>query len=293
MPGIIIPQPNTPYYKGILQIGGLNIPCYPGASFAVPKNWQVPQVIGNYWAYHYTSGFQSPVVELQLVVRDVTTECLSTTFLNYFLLRGQGVVGTDSNDPISDDTTPIAGGINFWNGRQGFNMTGVKADSFSLSCGKGEQIRMTARFAGTGMTVLSAAPTFTKWTSDPILNYKAVNFTGSLANIVWNWNTSYSNNHTPDMSLNNSDFPAAHNAGTRVAMLDYMLQASSAQPADLTGIGITIAGATLTRNLNFASILDGNPSDLTVSAPRSMRRHQLQILGTDPQDPTKAPLTIS
>ena len=278
----------TQFFKSIILIGGNPYPCQPTCSLTVPKNFIVPMIIGNNWQFNYAEGLQQPVVDVNLVVRDVAGEVLGSTFLNYFLTR---------TSDAAFDTSAIASGLDFWDGRTGFNMAGVKADSFSISGSKGQPIQMTARFCGTSISALGSAPTFTSWNNKNLLTFKHVNFAGALADIVWQFGISYANNHTPDLSLNGTNYAAAQNAGVPTAGLNIMVQAADSAPnnnpvpVSLTAIQASIVGANVTRNLILNNAIDNTENNRAVGAGRVMRPHSYQCLGADGN--TTGPLSIS
>lgn len=278
----------TVWYKSQIKIGATAIPCYPNARLTCPMNWAIPAIIGNYWQYSYGVGLRQPAVDVTFAVRDKTGEALSSTLLGMFFTR--------SADG-AHDTTAVSGGIQFWNGRSGFTLGGAKAESFTMGCSKGDEIRFSARFVGTSITPLGAAPGVTAWDSSRILRFKAVNFGGSLANIVWSFNLSFSNNHTPDLSLNGSEFPADQNAGMQTAGFVISAQESDSatiEALDSSGpfsqtIVITGTGGNLTLTLN--GLLNQTPNERDVRVPRIMRDYSFACLGGSGQ--TTPPITFA
>jgi hypothetical protein len=278
----------TQFYKSVLLIGSTPIPAYPGATLRCDKNWAIPPIIGNYWQWNYGIGFRQPVVDINLVVRDKAGEALSASFLNMFTTRSADA---------AHDTTAITGGIQYWDGRTGFTMNGAKADSFSISCAKGEDIQMSVRFVGTTITALGSAPVVSAWDNTQILRFKGVNLGSAMTDKIWRFGLSFSNNHSPDMSLNGSEFPAAQNAGMMTVGFNCRAQAADAaaiEALDASGPfaqTVVITGSTKTCTFTLNGLLANNPSDRVITVPRNMRDYVWSCLGGDGQ--TTAPLTIS
>ena len=292
----------TQFYKSLLVYGtvggtGVVIPTLPGARLTVPQNWDVPPIIGNYWQLNYGDGLLMPTVDVQLVVRNATAEALSTRFFSLFTTR--------SND-AAHDTSDITGGISFWDGYTGFTLTGARADSFMIGCSKGDSIRMSCRFVGNGLSGVSSIPTPGLWTGfaagktyrfnkvlmDPAgPSYGA----GSLSNTVWRFDLSYSNNHTPNLSLDGTQYPTAMNAGMQTVGFNLMNQAGDAV-SGVSGfhriqIGDTTSPDVVSATFDLANVLDNTPNDRQIEQPRVMRRHTFTCLSTDAQATT--PLTIT
>jgi hypothetical protein len=277
---------NTPFYQACIIIGGVHIPCRPGAVLTAPDNWQVPPIIGNAYQWNYGVGLISPMVDVELVIRDITSEALSTAFLNYF---------TGRTSDVSNDTNELTSDIVFWDGRSGFTLGGAKAESFTISCSKGDDIRMAVRFVGTSISSVGTSPTLDSWTIAPVLRFKAVTLGGALANIAWAFSLSFSNNHTPNLALDGTQYPTAQNAGIPTASLDLTLQAADTPPATGTPIVITIAGSVLTRVITIENPLFGTENNRSVQAPRVMRQFSAICLGLAGRDGvgSNAPIQFS
>lgn len=293
----------TPFFKSWVEIGGVMYPAYPGSLRMIcPVGYVVPPIIANYWQWTYGVGLRVPVMEAQLCVQDIAASCFSTTFLNFFMTR--------SGD-AAFDTPAIAGGIRMWNGRRGFKMvTGVKADSFTLGSSAGEPLRFTVRFTGTDYAAFSggeatAAPgLLPNWTRDNMLTFSAVTWGGPLDDAVWNWNLSYSNQHTPDLSHNGTPFATAQNAGSPSAGLSLLVQAATLPeivlpngngsfppPVTPSTLQVVTAGAVVNRTWTLSNPVIQNPQDVVVQAPRNMNEFNLMCLGGDGN--TIGPLVIT
>lgn len=273
----MLPVPQTPFYAAVLLFGNTAIPVLPGAQLTCPENWDVPPIVGNRWHFNYGDGFLQPTLDVSYVIRDKAGEALSSTLLNYFLTR--------TND-VAHDTLPITNGVTLWDGRAGFRLVGAKADSFSISCAKGQPIQFSARFVGFGdMVELTSAPAFTPWDATRVLRFNAINFNGNLAAKVWRFGLSFSNNHAMDMSLNGSRFAVNCNAGMMTAGLQLSMQGEAAgnippsgEPVEFTVTGGTNGGSRLlTATANNPLLMNGR--NRAVTAPRIMRDYSFDLLG--------------
>jgi hypothetical protein len=323
MPETAVPQ--SIFYKSVVLINGTAYSILPnGTRISAPKNYSIPPIIGNYWQFNFGAGLRQAVVDVAFVPLDSTTGVISDTFLNYALTR--------TNDTSHD--TSVIGPIAFWNGRDGFTLTNAKMESFSISSSKGQPISFSARFVGGQLLPIGAySSPFTTWDSStytttqmqqsrlPILQFMSVNFLGGLANVVWSFNLTFSNNHTPNIPLDGSEWPIAQNAGMQTVAFNCMVQAATLKavdinynssygtvpdnspatgapdntvPGSLTTIQFTITGATMgavTFTLN--NPVDQTPDEHDVQAPRLMRSHQYSCLGGGANGQALAPLVMS
>lgn len=290
----------TAFYSSYVEIGGANYPVLGnGARLSAPANWAIPPIIGNLWQVNYGAGLVSPVVDVNFAVRDKASEVLATAFLNTFLTRSADA---------ANDTSILSGGIVFWNGRSGFTLNNAKADSFVLSCsGKGADLNLSARFLGTSITALGAVPAGAPygsapiiWDKSPLLRFASVSFGGALANVVWSFSLSFSNNSNPDLALDGTTGPSNINAGLQTCGLQYTVQAATTSvidngllppPSSPTALTIVITGANITRTFSLSNPIDATPNELTTNVPRVMRSHQVIALGLP--DGATGPLVIS
>jgi hypothetical protein len=316
MPGV----PNTVFYKAVILINGSAYAINPGGTrLQCPKNFQVPPIIGNFWQLNYGEGLRNPMVDCSMVVRNKSNEVMSPTFFNYFHTR--------TND-AAFDTLPLTSGITFWNGRSGFVLNNAKADSYTVGCASGDQIRISARFVGSTLTPITAIPAYaTAFDRANILVFKYLTFLAGLSNVVWNFNLTFSNNHSPNVPLNGTEFPADQNAGMQTVGFNFMVQAATQNPLLLqnatstnpfytssygtvpdnaafpppsspTTIAFQIAGSDygasptpFTRTFTLNNPIDNTPDDMDIPQGRVMRQHQYLCMGGDGQ--TTAPLTVS
>ena len=299
----------TQFYKAYLAYGNTVIPTLPGARLTAPMNWDVPPIIGNYWQLNYGDGLIMPVVDVQLAVLDSATPTIfaatsaitadPTGFFDLFTNRS-----TDAAHDTSHTSNLYTDGVVFWDGVSGFKLTGAKADSFMIGCSKGDSIRMSCRFVGNGITPLDSgemATTLSGWSgylSGKTLRFNSVILDGGsglLSNNVWRFDLSFSNNHTPNLSLDGTQYPTAMNAGMQTVGFNLMNQAG-----DITAISgsHTIQIGTTAGSVNYAqavftlnNLLDNTPMERQIEQPRVMRRHTFTCLGGDAQ--STPPLSIA
>lgn len=266
----------TPYYAARIIIGGLTLPALPGMALTSPKGWVVPPIIGNRFQVNRGKGARMAAIDVPLVVRDRSDEVLSATFLNYFFQR--------TGDSF-DNTFAIPGGVKFWNGAAGFNMKGAKADSFTINADYGGDVSFNCRFVGSTnggnqdtdcLEPLTVAPPNPDFDDTPVLRFESANAGGVLADNLWQWGLSFSNNHRPDRSMHGSVFPKFMNAGMATAGFNMLVQALAPVPADDTSASLVITATGFSRTFHLPRIVDNTPDDMTIEVPESMKRHNYQ-----------------
>ena len=278
-------------------------PVLPGARFTCPKNYAVPPIIGNRWALNIQEGARQPMVDLSFQVLDDANGVMGLTFLNYFLSR--------TND-AADDTYVIGNGsLVFFDGYRTVVMNGIKADSFTLSTSRGDNLNLQARFCGSSIDITQGAPTFSGWSRNPLLKFQSVNFTSApFTNNIWNFNLSYSNNHSPNAALNGSSFPVEMNAGMLSSAFSCMVQTNSnfvdngmswnaggtytnQEVIYQGGVGtylspqsivFTIQGNNVgTRTFTIPDPVNNTPDDVSITLPRIMRSYSYINTGLNSQ----------
>jgi hypothetical protein len=283
------PTAQTAFYKGFALLGGAQYPIL-GWNFNADPQRNLPAPLGNWGQYNWSEGFIRPFINLNLLVRDWDTaqaSVLSSTFLDPFFTRSADA---------AHDTTAITNGLVLWNGRAGWTCAGVKPEAFTISGGKGEPVTMSASFCAAEVTRLLVAPSLTAWSATAPVTFKGVNFTNELADRVQRFNLSYSNNHTPDMTLNGKYGPAAWNAGMWTSGLQVTVQEADADALagyfstdgttmvgglnDVTDVSLVINGqnahaAALTLALN--NLLVQNPNSNATQQPRLLRDISLTV----------------
>jgi len=309
------PTPPIQFYKAAILIGGTAYPALPNTCvLTCPRNFAIPPIIGNFWAYNYADGLRQPVVSVQLVVRDGigSGDVLSSTFLNYFMLRSQ-------ND-LAHDVFPISGGITFVD--QGPNAGGVsgngfvlggsgicKANSFSLMASKGDDLIFNCTFAGTSLDTIGNV-TMPGFDERPPLRFNNVNFLqNNLAGKVYRVAVGYTNNLTPNLALDGTNFPADVNAGMMQASLSLTMQGGDSPPVDETQVDMVIYGAgrpsgvaahgnsgnsgSALRTFTLPNVINQTRDERRITSPRIMRSYDFACLGAGATGNITAPLVIT
>lgn len=311
--------PMTQFYKAVVLINGSTYAVRPeGTRLQCPKNYQVPAIIGNYWQLNFGEGIRQPMVDVNFIVRNKSNEVMNPAFFSMFHTR--------TND-AAHDTTALAGGITFWNGRQGFVLNNAKADSYTIGCASGDYIRLSARFVGSTITPITTTPTFTTAMDRAnVLVFKYLSFLSGFSNVVWNFNLTFSNNHSPNIPLNGTEFPVDQNAGMQTARFSSTVQAATQAAKFATGgatnpfynssfgtvpdngqnpppaspdtIAFQITGTDyganptpFTRTFTLNNPIDNTPDDLDIPQGRVMKGHDYICLGGDGQ--STPPLSVS
>ena len=288
----------TPFFNAAVIIGnGMPIPAQPGARLSNPLNYAAPPIIGNTYQWNYGPGVRQPSVDINLICRDIADtdnsgtglgEAFGSSLLYSFFSRTTD--GAFDTYAVGTESAPT-GTVTYWDGVSGFTLTGAKAESFTLSCSKGDDLIMSCRFVFTGATTLGAAPTLPTWSSAPLLKFNSLSFASALANLPWSFSLSYANNHTPNMALNGSVYPVAWNAGIPTAGFNMKVQAVDTVPVNGTPIEITITGAASGKSRNFTinNPLNNTPDDRNITAPRVFRDHTYLCLGIAGRDASGSP----
>jgi hypothetical protein len=263
----------TPFYSGVITLGGLAIPCYPNSQFADPFNDQNPAIIGNYFeSSNYAPGLRVPVITVSIAPRDHASEVFGTTFLGWLFSR---------TAIPEHDTSVIGSGIKFWNGRKGWDISGVKLDSLQIQFSRGS-LGVNARFVGTGKTALGAAPSFTPW--DDTILLSGINVTirpeGSVSpDCAVGGSLTMSNNHRPSPCMNGSRYPAAMNASQFTAGLQLTRRTSADDLVSGDYVDIVIDGANIDRTFRVVNPIWQTGDDLGIQVPENMQAWQCLVTG--------------
>lgn len=283
------------YFKGITNFGVLGIlPIMPGISLKIPENYAIPPIIGNYCQLNFGQGFISPSLECDFVFRDVANE----------LMTPSGSLGSPSglfdflqlrtNDAAYDclsigDITIQPSGLS-----DGFVLQSAKLGAVSISCSKGGEIQIHASFMGAAVIPQTTLLTFTGWSTANIMRFKNVNFAAPADNQIWEFGLSYSNDLSPDMSLNNSEFPANQLGGLPTASFNASMQINSRlnvpdngtfpAPANPAALSFQIVGTYRTLTFNAPNPINNVKRNRTISAPRVMQPYNAILLGSSSFD---------
>lgn len=237
------------FYKTWVQVGSFILPVIPPVTINIDENFATPQPLGNYWQYNYVPGLIQPMVDVNFGVRDVASEVMSSSFLNLFHSR---------SDDTAHDVAVISGGVTFYDGGDCQQLTGAKANSYSINCAKGELLNFSARFCGTDV-ISASTPSISAWSSDPPLNYTACTFdSGSFGTHAYRFGLSFSNNLWPDNELDGTRGPSAWHAGVESVGFQCNVKAKFVLPADGSSATLQIRGNAVTRNFVLPRILCNN-----------------------------------
>ena len=288
---------NTQFYTGFGKFGSMGVlPVYAGTGINVPMNWQIPQILGNYVQINYCDGIRMPALMVNFSPFDQSLGLFNDAsggLLYYLLERTSGV----THDTIS------LGTVEFWDGRLNYQIGGAKLESLTLATSRGDQLRVASAFVGTSLTLSEVAPTWADFNANArIIAYDWINFSGALANIVASFSLTYSNNHTPDPSLNGTWWPSQVNASTATASFSITTQAadygSAGQNIPYNGPLANGANSTLlcsppsfpygsgygAGNVSFqlrtGPLLNQTPHNGAATAPRNMKSFAYSILGS-------------
>ena len=277
------------WYSGKVVLGptgtGTLLPALAPVNVVAPRNLMPTPVMGAYVYWHMAAGLRQPMVDIRFACRDVDGEVLSDAFLSLFFGR---------TADTAHDTTAVTGGLHIWDGYRGVSLGGVKGESITLAGSKGEIVTFSARFVAASITPLTSdpLPSAPTWSAAPVLSFNSVNFSGQLNNRVWSFMLSYANNHSPDMALDGTTFPAAWNAGMATADLQlttqsrddaYVPGAVSGGVPDGSPIEFTITGSSGAVTFTVANPHNQTPDNRIINPPRVMRQWQFLCLGADAQ----------
>jgi hypothetical protein len=283
------------FYKSQLKVGSNLFPVPPGGgTLNWPKNHSIPMIAGNYWQINYIEGYQVPSIDATFALLDANVDkCpITPTLLNsHFITR--------SND-YSHDTSAIVNGIEFFDGYSGYAFTGAKANSFSLSGSKGDDVRFNASYLlfGDEPTVSTSVPdgTYPPFLGSPI-RFQALSFkkNGSFMDGVLSFNISFSNNLTDDRSMvgegPQSNLPVDANAGVQTCSAMFSFQANSTQhiaSGDVLEVWID-QDLIATKFIMNAAVVE-TPNNRQIGSGRQVRPYACTMVGTSN---SVGPLTIS
>ena len=268
------------FYKNFVVVNGVTLPALPGVSLSLPENYSIPPILGSYWQLTVGQGFINPSVDVSFVIRDVAGEVMSQGFWDMFHAR--------TND-YSHDTTDI-GDLVIWmaDGTSGFILKNSKADSYSLSVSKGASISLNCHFVGSHVVPATVAPTFAGWSRANELRFNSIAFASPLDSQVFEAGLTYSNNHTPNMALDGTEFPAAQNAGMMTASMNISTQITTANrpdngtfpsPSVLTPIQFQIVGSTKTATFLMPNPINNTKRSRQINTGRVMQGSNYILLG--------------
>ena len=218
------------------------------------------------------------MVTVQFIVRDVTTEALAATVLDWFFVR------TATSD---DNTLIIPGGIQFWNGEKGYQLNGAKFDSLQIGFSK-QSLSISARFVGAnvGATAavvpLVAAPAFTPWDDSAIIpGWKCSIWPegATSADCAISGSMTFSNNHRPNPCMNNSQYPKSMDASQFTAGFQLTRRTTATDLVSGDYVDLIIAGVNITRTFRIWNPIWQTGPNLTIEAPESFQQWVAQVKG--------------
>lgn len=269
----------VPFYQGILIFAGIQIPCAVGASFQNPFSDQSPPMIGNFYeSPSFAPGLQVPMITVNFIVRDLTTECLAAAFLNYFF---------DRTNTFEHNTNIMPGGIKFWNGVKGWTLRGAKFDSLQIGFSK-QSLSISARFVGANegatpaVEAINTAPAFTAWNDAAIIpGFKVTVWPDGATNpdCAISGSLTLSNNHRPNPCMNNSQFPKSMDASQFTAGFQLTRRTSATDLVQGAKVDIIIAGTNITRTFTVWNPRWQTGNNLTIEAPEGFQQWVAQVKG--------------
>jgi hypothetical protein len=276
-------MPIVQHYKSQLRVGASELwPITPNsANLSWPKNWDVPDIAGNYWAINYVEGAQQPMLSVGIPLLNAdTAKCpIHPPILNaHFITR--------SND-YEHDLANIPG-MALFDGFSGYGFSLAKGNSFTISGAKGDQVRFSANYMLFGVPTAISAPfdnTYPYFQGEPI-NFKSLCFkkNGVALDGVLNFSVTYSNSSTPDMSMSGicpqSVLPVDVNAGIARGSAQFAFQANAvAHISTGDDIEIQIDSGVIATSIKLNNVLVNNPNDRGVGFGRQLRTYSLTLLG--------------
>jgi hypothetical protein len=272
------------WYKSQVILAGTAYPVAPnGANLSWDQNFQAPAIAGNFCQQNYIEGFQMPTMDLNFVLLDGSSSVLPITasFLNSTFM-------TRSNDYQHDISAITA---SFFDGFSGWSGFKVKGGNWSLRGGKNMSLQFSAGFAafrGSGdsapSSITSAPAAYTAFAGAP-LHFQCLSFlkNGSAFDGINQFSLSYSNNLTPDMTMQGSGpqrtFPIDVNAGMPTASLSLTFQADAVSyidPGDT--LDILVVQNSLTTRFTVKLALPSDRYSRNVGSGRQMRTYNSGVL---------------
>lgn len=296
--------------KSRIVLNSVAYPVYPNCAIEAPENYSLPVILGNLTQINQGDGFIMPYITVSFAVRDANDNILKrgggagTGLLDYLINR--------TNDSAFESTN--IGLFEFWNGRQRYYMANTKLDSMTFSCSKGDDLHIAARFCGTSLDVDNSAPS-TAWTSSTarMIKFNDITYGTALADVMLSWSLTYSNNHSPDMTLGGNvatsesrRFPMQCNAGIPTCTFDCVIQAIDAlsnsnqgllaNDTDLTTTAtITVTNKASTRSVTFTipRVANQTPRNTRVTLPKNFKNFSYNVMPVGASAATDYPLTVA
>lgn len=286
------------FYKSQVMVGGNLFPIPPGGgTLNWPRNYAIPAIAGNYWQQNYIEGYQVPSVDISPVLLDAVSakNPIGNASMAYFMAR--------TND-YKHDTSPISG-FYFFDGYSGFNFVRAKANSFSISGSKGDDVRFNANYLlydsvtpGAQPTVTTTPPdaTYTAFAGNPI-RFQSLSFNkeGSPMDGVLSFNISFSNNSTDDRSMvgagPQNELPVDVNAGMQTCSFQMVFQGNdTAHIATGNDLEVIVSQGVINTSFALSNIVVDSTFNRGVGSGRQVRTYSGTVTGTSN---TVGPLVVT
>jgi len=249
-----------------------------------PRNLTAPMPVANSWQTHFAEGLRTSIIRATHDVRELSTEVLSLDWWQWFLTRTW-------SDGFDD--TRVLDYIRCSNARKLFEFANSKAEGFTLTVEKGQQIGLQTVFvapdkpAESNVTPAAYAP----FNSSPPLMFNRAAFSGISGNL-YRFELQYGNNHLPDGPLDGTKNLAGWDAGVYTARARFTFNARGTGEEPLTDGGavtVTLTNGVTTRVLTLASVVPNNPDDGGANPGQSFLTYDCLVMGTA----ALAPVTVA
>lgn len=275
--------------QGYLKINGVYLPAF-NVQILSPRNLMIPPIIGRGYQWLYAEGVQTSAISCPILLRDVSGEALSTSFLNLFFAR------------TADDTSSFT--IEAYDGAQKITSSSAKAESLSLSVGKGSLLAFNCTFLAPGLPVMAAPPSAAAVDASAPLTFSAISMTG-FSTEVYGFEWSYSNGHLLNAPLVND---AGANPGVVASRWDAGMMSAGATftfrqqhdatdnftiiPANGATVTMTITGTGKTRTFTLKNCVPENPRDKAFATGQVFRTTRCAVLGDATSVTTVPPISF-
>lgn len=270
-------------HGGYAILNGTAVMTTPGAEVDRPRNLEFPYPVGNrFGQVNYAEGARFPVMRIPVI--GMASYLTAANINTWFLTRGGAapydVAALGSGVEMAD--VPVADAQ--------YKMTGAKGAGFTLNFRFGQRpLMLQTEWHGTQFAAASGAPA-TAFMEADLLTFAEVTFSGATFGTK-NGNTrgilggtiTYSNQLTPNETLNGTHFPTEHNADVPTVQLAIQMYADDTWlPPGYTdrdtyteisdcGVHIKLAPAVYT-SFTFTKLVLNNPNARRVMQGRGIRQ---------------------
>ncbi len=240
---------------------------------------------GHTWQTAYAQGLQSARFSCDFMVRTLATEVLAQTFWDMWLARtfSGGFDDTSNLTLVSSDGTTLA------------TSTNAKAEAFSLSWQKGQQIGLQGVFlAPAHPTMSSVTPNaYNHFDGSAPLMFDQGNITG-ITGEIYGFELGFANNHVANAPLGASYGKGmkSWDAGvqTVTCRITVNKRANAVVPFTVGGsIALALTNGVVTRTLTLARVIPDDRLSQRTDPGAIFKTYNCLVLGSD----TTAPLVVS